>query len=99
MSNAVNKTVASPITIGTRVRVEAGCKAREVAKNCSAVVVAVTEMGADYGHCVRVTLEMRNGFKAGQRVSFYARHINRLTDHVISLNDGNPSHKIQISRA
>jgi len=84
---------ATAITVGTKVRIEKGCKAREVTKGATAVVSAVREMGAEHGHFVAVSLKLRS-----KTVTFYARHINRLSDSLVNLNDGNPLHKIQIRK-
>lgn len=92
-------TTMAPLTINGRIKIEKGCKARGIDKGCSAMVTAITELGPDYGHSVRVTFTMLNGFKSGKSVSFCARHMNRLSDAVIRLNDGNPSHVIEIRRA
>lgn len=93
----MNTTTA--ITPGTRVRIEKGCKARDVNKGVTAQVKAVEALGAEYSHSVRVTLQLLNGFGAGRVISFYARHPNRLADAVISMNDGNPTHRIEVRRA
>ena len=99
MNTANTTPETAAIAINARVKIEKGCKARGIDKGCSAQVTAIEPMGADYGHCVRVTLMMLNGFKSGKTVSFYARHINRLSDIFIRMNDGNPSHVIEIKRA
>lgn len=31
--------------------------------------------------------------------AFYARHMNRLSDGIVRMNDGNPSHTIEVRRA
>lgn len=90
---------STALTINARVKIEKGCKAREIDKGCSAQVIEITPMGADYGHCVRVRFMMLNGFKAGKTFAFYARHMNRLYDTFIRMNDGNPSHTIEIRHA
>lgn len=93
-------TTSTPaLTIGTRIKFEKGCKARGIDKGCSAKVTAIEPMGPDYGHCVRVTFTMLNGFKGGKVFSFYARHMNRLSDVFVRMNDGNPSHTIEVKRA
>lgn len=92
-------TTPTPITAGTRVRIEKGCNAREVVKGTTALVKAVEALGAEYSHSVRVQLQFLNGFGAGRVISFYARHPNRLADAVISMNDGNPTHRIEVRRA
>jgi len=100
MSNATNAAPTfSPFAVGMRVRIEKGCAARAVAKNVTAQISEVTPLGADYGHTVKVVLLLLNGPNSGRRVAFYARHINRLGDAVLGMNDGNPGHRIEISRA
>lgn len=94
-----NTSATQALTVGARVRIEKGCAAREIAKNVSAKVAAIEPMGSDYGHCVKVSLFLLNGFKAGKTVAFYARHMNRLSDAVVTMNDGNPSHTIAVRRA
>lgn len=96
--NATTNTFAS-LTTGTRVLVVKGCAARELAKNVTARIESITPMGADYGHCVRVVLVPVNGFKAGKAFAFYARHVNRLADPIVRMNDGIPSHVIEVRRA
>jgi len=86
------------ITVGTKVRIEKGCKARDVAKNSTATVKKITEMGPEFGYSVAVSLQFRNSFLAGKTLVFYARHINRLDDDIVNLNDGRPEHKIQIRK-
>lgn len=84
------------VTIGTKVRVLKGCKPRGIAAHTTARVTAVRPLGAEFGHSVAVSLQMLNGFKSGTTVTFYARHINRLSDPTTNLNDGNPLHKVVI---
>ena len=98
MNDATNTAKQIALTANTRVRLEKGCKAREIDKGTTAKITEITPMGADYGHCVRVTFMMLNGFKSGKTFSFYARHMNRLTDPIIRMNDGNPLHTIEIRR-
>jgi hypothetical protein len=94
-----NTSTIPAITVGTRVRIEKGCKARGVNKGVSAKISAIEPMGADYGHCVKVALYLLNGFKSGKTVVFFARHANRLNDAVVNMNDGNPSHTIAVRRS
>lgn len=94
-----NTSTIPALTVGARVRIEKGCAAREIAKGVSAKVAAIEPMGADYGHCVKVSLYLLNGFKSGKTVAFYARHVNRLNDAIVSMNDGNPSHTIAVRRS
>lgn len=96
MNNAL--ATNNPIAVGSIVRIEKGCKARGVDKGTSARIDAIESLGADYSYSVRVVLKFVNGFKAGKTVTFFARHINRLSDTIINLNDGNPSNTIQLLR-
>lgn len=98
MNNAMNTSIVSPLTVGTRVRIEKGCAARGVAKNVTAQVTDVTPLGADYSYSVRVSLRLLNGFGAGKVVRLFASHPNRLADTVVNMNDGNPTHRIQVVR-
>lgn len=92
MNTATSTTPA--LTTGTRVRIIKGCLAREITKGSQATV-EVRPLGKEYGYSVRVTLT----FSSGRVVSFYARHPNRLSDSVVRMNDGNPFHTIEVSRA
>lgn len=84
------------ISVGTKVKVEKGCKARGVSKGAVATVTAVQAMGSEYSHSVRVTLSFLNTFLSGKTLTFYARHENRLGDAIVNLNDGRPEHTIQV---
>ena len=84
------------ITVGTKVKIEKGCKARDVSKGATAKVMLVEKMGADYSHTVKVSLFFLNTFLSGKTITFYARHENRLGDAIVNLNDGRPEHTIQI---
>lgn len=84
------------IAAGSRVYIQKGCNARNVARGVSAVVESVTPLGAEYSHACRVVFRFINGFRAGQVATFFARHPNRLADPVVNLNDGNPRHSIQV---
>lgn len=99
MNTAPVQSSPAPFAVGMRVRIEKGCAAREVVKNATAQISEVTLLGADCSHMVKVVLLLLNGPKSGRRVAFYARHVNRLADAVLSMNDGNPGHRIEISRA
>lgn len=52
--------------------------------------ITTESLGADYGHSVRVVL----GDRQGNRLGLVARHINRLSDAAVRLNDGNPLHVV-----
>ena len=97
MTTTENTT--SPLVVNGRVVITKGCKARGVTKGATAVVKAVEPLGADYGHSVKITLWFQNSFLAGKTFSFFARHPNRLSDPIVGMNDGNPTHKIEVRRA
>lgn len=84
------------IVTGSTVRIVKGCKALRIDAHTSARVTDVKELGAAYSHSVRVSMRFLNGFRAGRTVSLYARHINRLSDVAVRLNDGNPDHTVQV---
>jgi hypothetical protein len=98
MTTTTEDTMSIHITAGTKVRIVKGCRARGVTKGSSAVVEAVDLMGAEYSNNVRVTLKFLNSFLSGRTLAFYASHMNRLGDAIISLNDGRPEHRIEIQR-
>ncbi len=83
----------SKIVEGQVVVVTKGCKARDIQKGSRGQVVAVTEMGVEYGHNVEVVLDF-----GVRKVAFFARHVNRLSDAIVRLNDGNPLHVIEVQR-
>lgn len=87
-----------PIAPGVRVKLVKGCQARGLDKGISVQIKAVEPLGAEYSYSVKVTFVPVNGFKAGRTFIFFARHINRLSDASIRLNDGMPSHTIEIQR-
>lgn len=82
------------IDIGDKVLIVKGCRARGISKGNVAYIVNIECKGAEYSHMVNVVLSL-----PGRCVSFWARNINRLSDIIINLNDGNPLHKIKIKRA
>ena len=82
------------ITPGTQIKIVKGCRARNLSKGTRGTVTAVTELGADYSHQVRVTIQI-----PGRTIAWCARHINRLSDPTVRLNDGNPLHTIEIKPA
>jgi len=90
----MNESIAE----GTRLRLVKGCKARGLDKGITVRVVGITPLGAEYSHAVKVTFRPVNGFSAGKTFGFYVRHANRLTDPVVRLNDGNPTHTIEVTR-
>ena len=88
----------SAITTGSRVKLSKGCKARGWTKGALAVVKSVEPLGAEHSHMVRVAIQFLNTFSAGKTVCVYARHVNRLSDAEVSLNDGSPENQIRIVR-
>lgn len=91
---------ARPAIVATTiVKIAKGCRALDLPKGVSATVVSVTAMGAEYSHAARVVLRLRNGFRAGQTVTLWVRHPNRLGDACVRLNNGDPTKHIEIVRA
>jgi hypothetical protein len=84
------------LAVSDRVIVVQGCRARGISKGSTARVAKIEELGAEFGHSVRVTLQYLNGFEGGRIIAWYARHRNRLSDPVILMNDGDPTHKTRI---
>jgi hypothetical protein len=83
------------IKVGDRVVVESGCRALSIAKHAVAKVTTIEELGADYGHTVRVTLD----FVRGGKKTLIARHRNRLSDPYTNLaNPWRADQKIQVRR-
>jgi hypothetical protein len=98
-NNAATVTTLNAITVGDRLVLTKGCKARGLDKGITVRVESAEPMGAEYSHCARVVLKPLNGFKAGKTFVLFARHANRLADPIIRLNDGNPSNTIEVRRA
>ncbi len=88
--------MTATLTVGRRVNIVKGCKARDLHKGTTWLVKAIEPMGPDYNNNVRVSLQRLNGF-GPDRIALYARHPNRLADAVISLNDGRPEHRIEVT--
>ncbi len=82
------------INTGDTIIIAKGCRARGVSKGQLAKVELLTPLGKDYSHAIRVVLR----FWDGRKIAFYARHVNRLGDAVVALNDGNPLHRIDIRK-
>lgn len=99
MDTTTNNTNQNQLSVGNKVRVEKGCKARGITKGSTAQIKEITPLGAEYGYMVKVTINFLNSFAAGKTFAFYARHINRLSDTFINMNDGNPLHKITVRKA
>lgn len=85
------------ITENSKAIITKGCAALNLTKGVTVHVKSVTELGPDYGHNVRLVLQVLNGFSAGKTVSLYARHKNRLADADTRLNNGDPT-KVVIIR-
>lgn len=88
-------TTTAPLTVGTIVRIVKGCLARGLRKGFTCRLEVVQPMGRDYSHMVKIRLCVLD---TGKAYGFWARHVNRLTDPVVALNDGNPNHKIQVRK-
>lgn len=99
MSNANATVEAAPLSVDMRVIVQKGCVARGVVKGVTAKVTKIEPMGAEFGHSAKVALCLMNGFNAGKTVVFFVRHVNRLGDVFVSMNDGDPTHRIEVRRA
>lgn len=83
----------TPLLAGDAIKVVKGNVARNVRAHMRGKVLETSELGFDYSGEVRVVL----GF-GERRLAFYARHRNRLSDMLVALNDGNPFHRIVITR-
>lgn len=81
----------SALTINTQVRILKGCENREIRKGQLAKVLEVKE-----GE--RRSASVLFEFMSGRKVRFYVQHVNRLSDTEVSLNDGNPCHRIVVGR-
>ena len=84
------------IAVGSKVRIEKGCKDLEITKGSTAKVVSITELGPDYSHSVRVELLFLNSFLSTKTLCLYARHINRLSDPFVNLHGCRTEHKIVV---
>lgn len=89
------------LNINDIVRVTKGSEKWALTKGTFARVDAITELGPDYSHSVRVRLFVTSGTGAGRVLGFYARHRNRLDVAPfvdINLNDGNPLNTLKIAK-
>lgn len=84
------------LTVGSKVRVEKGCVARNLRKGMFMQVAEIIE--GERGS-VRVIFVPAAFPQTGTRMSWYAQHKNRLADHLPAFNDGNPLHRITVRRA
>lgn len=84
------------LTVGSKVRITKGCQAKKLAKGVTCRIQAIEPMGVEYRYSVKVVLKTLNGFGSGKAFSLFAHHQNRLSDQIVRLNDGNPSHVIEI---
>lgn len=87
---------AKSLSVGSKVLIDKGCKALDIARGVTAVVTGVDPLGPDFSHSVRVTIKFLNGFRSGKSVVLYAQHMNRLSSPSINLNNGNPLKKISV---
>jgi hypothetical protein len=76
---------------GDTIQVYKGCRALDILVGVLGTVTEVIPMGSDYSHSVKVVLVI-----AGKPRVLFARHINRLSDPIVNLNNGNPYNKVQI---
>lgn len=84
----------APIAACTKIVVVKGCRRLNLPKGTRAVVHSVTPLGAEYSHMVEVVfLTEQNKTRV-----LYARHINRMGDSTVNLNNGDPTQKIVIAR-
>lgn len=90
MNLSTNSTPA--LDANTKVVVTKGCPARDVRKGDRMLVVEVI---VGERRSARVRLQRANG----SVISFYAQHINRLTEATVGMSDGNPMHRIEVRRA
>jgi hypothetical protein len=86
------------LSVLDRVKLLKGTKARGLDKGITARIESIEQLGAEYSHAVKVVLQPLNGFQAGKRFAFFVRHMNRLSDPTLKMNDGNPSHTIEVVR-
>jgi len=84
------------ITTGCIVYVRKGCPAYKIAKGNTFIVLVVEPMGAEYGHRVKVRFKVRTGQRAGEEITFYARHLNRLSDPFTRLSRDDPTKNIEV---
>lgn len=89
-------TTNPTIIPGCIVYVRKGCPAFRILKGHTFTVLAVEPMGAEYSHKVKFRLKVKFGQKVGDEVTFYARHINRLSDPFTRLCRDDPTKNIEI---
>lgn len=82
----------APLVVGSKFVVEKGCLYFGISKGTRGVVREVTE---GEGREARVLLAFNNG----KSLRLYTRHINRLSDLIVSLHNGDPTHKLGLRRA
>ena len=88
--------MSTPTTTGTvinhnkTISITKGCASLGIKKG-RGTLVSTQELGADYGYSVRVVISTH-----GKTYAFYARHINRLSDPEVNLNNGNPTKTIKV---
>lgn len=88
-------TTSTPLVAGSKVTVTKGCVYLGITKGTRAEVVNVIE---GEGRSARVILHLLSGFKSGKTIGLWTRHINRVSDPIVSLHNGDPFNKIQLRR-
>lgn len=78
------------VTEQCSIRITKGCKTLGISKGDTATVVSVTQMGADWGHFVRVVIRTNSKVH-----TLWARHMNRLSDATVRLHNGDPTKHIE----
>jgi hypothetical protein len=92
MTTSTNPT----ITTGCTVYVRKGCPAYRINKGFTFTVLLIEPMGAEYGHRVKIRLQVKLGQRPGDEVTFYARHMNRLSDPFTRLSRDDPTKNIEV---
>lgn len=92
-----NNSIPYSFTDGSLLQVVKGSNARGITKGATVRVTSVKALGAEYGHSVQVCFQVLNGSNVGKIFAFYARHMNRLCDPIVNMNDGNPLNLIKVS--
>jgi hypothetical protein len=84
------------ITTGCTVYVRKGCPAYRITKGNTFLVLEAYPLGVDYSYQVRLRFKVLLGPRAGEHLTFYARHMNRLSDPFTRLHRGDPTKNIEI---
>ncbi len=92
MTTTTNTSAYAPLVVGSKFIVEKGCVYFDIKKGTRGFVREVVE---GEGREARVLLAFSNG----KSLRLYTRHINRLSDAIVSLHNGDPFHKLGLRRA